>query len=138
MSQNAVRRLRPYLFHGFKRSQGISLRRTFIPSNVVCQQQAKAAKDVTHDYEKRLGQLEAYKPKEEWHPRLSAESQPGKVSVRDFQQEYGSLEKDETDSDVRTVIGMWHWHCERSYIAHSCARRQSTISPHRRVQAGLS
>lgn len=137
MSQNAVRRLRPYLFHGFKRSQGGPLRRTFITSRVACQQQAKAARDVTHDYEKRLAQLEAYKPRDEWHPRLSAAVRPGKISVRDFRQEYGSLEKDQMDDSVRTVIGMSEQDMAMAYIAYACVCRQSTSSSHSRLQASL-
>lgn len=136
MSQNAARRLRPYLFHGFKRSQSPRLCRSFAGSKVVSQQ-SKASKDVTHDYEKRLDQLEAYKSRDQWYPRISANAQAGRVSVADFRKEYEHLEKDQTESDLRTVIGMSAQDEAHASIAHSHVRRQSEISPHRRLQARL-
>jgi len=136
MPYDVVRRLRPYLFHGFRRSQGAALKRTFVSSPVVSQQ-AKTVKDVSHDSEKRLAQLEAYKSRDAWHPRLPAESHVGKMSVQVFQQEYGSLEKDQTDSSVQTVLGRSEQDTVMAYIAHSRVRRQSTISPRRRLQASL-
>ena len=136
MSQNVARRLRPYLFHGFKQSQAVVLRRTFVSSHAVLQK-ATAAKDVTHDYEKRLVQLDAYKPPAEWHPRLSREIQPAKTSVKEFRRDHGSLAEDETANDIQTVIGTSAKDSVMEYIAHSRQRRQSTIRPYRRLETGV-
>lgn len=65
MSQHVVRRLRPYLFHGFRHVQAA---RHF--AQVGNLQQERKGRDVTHDYEKRVAQLEAQKPLQECYPRL--------------------------------------------------------------------
>lgn len=100
MSHRAARCLRPYLFHGFKRSQSLATSRAFTSSTIVSSIQTP--KDVTHDYEKRLAQLDAYKPRDEWYPRISnVERMPVEV----FQRDYAQLANDETRDNTRTIIG---------------------------------
>ena len=65
MSQHVVRRLRPYLFHGFRR---VNVTRTF--TEVSSRRQEQKSREVTHDYEKRAAQLEAQRPLAECYPRL--------------------------------------------------------------------
>ena len=101
MSQRAARCLRPYLFHSFKRSQCATYTRNFTCSTIASS--IKAPKDVTNDYEKRIAQLEAYKPRDDWYPRIT---QVERMPVDVFQQEYAQLGNDETRDDTRTMIGM--------------------------------
>lgn len=63
-----VRRLRPYLFNGFKRSQRVCPTRSFaaFPSLYA----SEGRNDATHDYEKRVSQLKAHKSLSECYPRL--------------------------------------------------------------------
>ncbi|GIZ42663.1 hypothetical protein CKM354_000592200 [Cercospora kikuchii] len=63
-----TRRLRPYLFHAFQRAHPISATRTISSSAPHLAKQPQS--DVTHDYQKRVAQLEARKPKAEWYPRI--------------------------------------------------------------------
>ena len=63
---------------------------------------------MTHDYEKRVAQLESYKPLAECYPRLNINS-PKPISIRDFRTTYRSLKPDETCQDDRvTIRGMQH------------------------------
>jgi lysyl-tRNA synthetase class 2 len=100
MSHRAVRCLRPYLFHGFKRSQCAAYTRNFTCSTIASS--IKAPKDVTNDYEKRLAQLEAQKPRDDWYPRLN---QAERTPVGVFQQEFAHLVNDETRDETRVMIG---------------------------------
>ncbi|PIA89315.1 Lysine--tRNA ligase, cytoplasmic [Cercospora beticola] len=63
-----TRRLRPHLFHGFQRLHSVSATRAISSSahNLAKQSQP----DVTHDYQKRVAQLEARRPRAEWYPRI--------------------------------------------------------------------
>lgn len=65
MSRNLIQCPRPYLFHGFRR---VNAPRAF--SQAPCFRQAGRNRDVTHDYEKRVAQMQAQKPLEECYPRL--------------------------------------------------------------------
>ena len=97
MSHRAARCLRPYLFHSFKRSQCATYTRNFTIASSI-----KAPKDITNDYEKRVAQLEAYRPRDDWYPRVT---QAERTPVGVFQQEYAQLVNDETRDDTRTMIG---------------------------------
>lgn len=66
MSQHVVRRLRPHLFHAFRRSQTT---RAFLHTPII--QDAPKGRDVTRDYQKRVAQLEAQKSLSRCYPRLS-------------------------------------------------------------------
>lgn len=100
MTHRAVRCLRPYLFHSFKRSQCAAYTRNFTCSTIASS--IKAPKDVTNDYERRLSQLDAYKPRDDWYPRIT---QVERTPVNVFQHEYAQLVNDETRDDTRTIIG---------------------------------
>lgn len=94
-----TRRLRPYLFSGFKRSQCPRPARAFSSSR--CLYADEKQRDVTHDYEKRVAQLQAHKPLSECYPRaqkLDARQGTGKKS---FESEYGHLKPDETAAEVQ-------------------------------------
>lgn len=134
MSHRAARCLRPYLFHGFKRSQSLATSRAFTSSTIVSSIQTP--KDVTHDYEKRLAQLDAYKPRDEWYPRISnIERTPVEV----FQRDYAQLANDETRDDTRTIIGtlLPHNYVDKAPVADRKGR-QSAIRPNCWIQARIS
>lgn len=63
-----TRRLRPYLFNGFKRSHFLHPNRALSSTSQCLVKQPQL--DVTHDYEKRVSQLEARKSRTEWYPRI--------------------------------------------------------------------
>jgi hypothetical protein len=103
MSHRAARCLRPYLFHSFKRSQCAAYTRNFTCSTIASS--IKAPKDVTNDYEKRVAQLEAYKPRDEWYPRVT---QAERMPVDVFQKEYAT----------HTMIGtMLFAHVDKALVA---------------------
>lgn len=60
---------RPYLFNGFKRSPVVHSTRALSLTSPCLAKQPKQH-DVTHDYEKRVAQLEARKSRAEWYPRI--------------------------------------------------------------------
>ena len=103
MSHRTVRCMRPYLFHSFKRSHCAVSTRTFTRSTIAFQD--KASKDVTHDYEKRLAQLDAYKPCDDWYPRLATSAQAERIPVAKFEHQYERLAGDETRDEFRTITG---------------------------------
>ncbi|CAK3747585.1 Lysine--tRNA ligase, cytoplasmic [Lecanosticta acicola] len=76
-----VRRLRPYLFNGFKRFQRVCPTRPFASFPSLCA--ADERRDVTHDYEKRVAQLRAHKSLAGCYPRLP-EAFTKKLSSRAF------------------------------------------------------
>ncbi|KAI5367468.1 Class II Aminoacyl-tRNA synthetase/Biotinyl protein ligase (BPL) and lipoyl protein ligase (LPL) [Septoria linicola] len=63
-----TRRLRPYLFNGFKRSHFHFPTRA-LSSSVQCLAK-QSQPDVTHDFEKRIAQLESRRSRTEWYPRI--------------------------------------------------------------------
>lgn len=65
MTHQVARCLRPYLFHGFRRADAT---RAF--SQRSCSWQMEKSRDVTHDYEKRVAQLQAQKSLADCYPRL--------------------------------------------------------------------
>lgn len=103
MSRRAARCLRPYLFHSFKRTQCAAHTRPFTCTTIASQ--IKPSKDVTHDYEKRLAQLEAYKPRDDWYPRPPSHAQAERTPVGLFHQEFAQLANDETRDERKTVTG---------------------------------
>jgi hypothetical protein len=87
MSHHAVRRLRPYLFHGFKHSQPIrSISQTTSPAS------SKDGRSVTHDYEKRVKQLETHKPLTECYPRLPKDYWQRRDDIATVTNHYARLE----------------------------------------------
>jgi predicted DNA-binding protein YlxM (UPF0122 family) len=103
MSHRTVRCMRPYLFHSFKRSYCAISARTFSRSAIASQD--KAPKDFTHDYEKRLAQLDDYKPRDDWYPRLATSAQVERIPVAKFEHQYEQLAGDETRDEFRTITG---------------------------------
>ena len=103
MSHRAARCLRPYLFHSFKRSQCAAYTRNFTCSTIASS--IKASKDVTNDYERRLSQLDAYKPRDDWYPRLATSAQAERIPVAKFEHQYERLAGDETRDEFRTITG---------------------------------
>lgn len=95
MSPNAVRRLRPHLFTACRqRTSRAFSRAPYLHAE---------ARDVTHDYEKRVAELEAQRPLSEWYPRLPRASY---VSVRKVLDGCNALEAGETDDgEAKTVTG---------------------------------
>lgn len=67
MSRHLIQCPRPYLFDGFRR---VNASRAF--SQAPRFRQTEKSRDVTHDYEKRVAQLQAQRPLEECYPRLSS------------------------------------------------------------------
>ena len=55
---------------------------------------------MTHDYEKRVAQLQANRPLAECYPRLSEEVAWRRVDRRSLEDEYGHLKPDETYPDT--------------------------------------
>lgn len=121
MSATVTRRLRPYLFTGFRRAQSP---RT-ISSTSLCASQNGAAqikqkkpgkdgekeRDVTHDYEKRVAQLQSHIPLADCYPRLPTRfAQNTLTSVGGAREACSTLQSDETKSDdvPVTVAGMLH------------------------------
>ncbi|KAF2170182.1 hypothetical protein M409DRAFT_64520 [Zasmidium cellare ATCC 36951] len=84
-----VRRFRPYLFSGFKRSQ-------YLPARAFASKPYLRAKekqqDVTHDYEKRVAQLQAYRPLSECYPRLENVDVQDSAGKKAFKSQYEHLE----------------------------------------------
>lgn len=103
MSHNVARRLRPYLFSAFRRSKSAACTRAFTRCSVASQ--IKPSNDTSHDYEKRVDHLQAYKPREEWYPRLATNASAERVSAAAFEQEYGHIGNNELRDEVRTIIG---------------------------------
>ncbi|KAK5121135.1 hypothetical protein LTR85_005619 [Meristemomyces frigidus] len=90
MSQHVVRRLRPYLFHGFRSVQAA---RTFAQTGYL--QQEKKDREVTHDYEKRVAQLEVQKPLQDCYPRLANGFQWERKPIEEVSYLSNALEADE-------------------------------------------
>ncbi|KAK4555836.1 mitochondrial lysine-tRNA synthetase [Recurvomyces mirabilis] len=91
MSSNVARRLRPYLFHGFQRTQ---CHRTF--SRVPALYKQDDIKSVTHDYEKRIAELEAHRTLSECYPRLDKSNGRDIVPLDNFRRDWADLQADET------------------------------------------
>lgn len=102
MSQNVfVRLLRPYLSPRFLALHRASSKRSF-----TCSVTCNAEGDVTKDYKRRVTQLRAYKPAEEWYPRLQ-NAHDARWPIQKFREELDFIEIDETldDEDTFTVAG---------------------------------
>lgn len=98
MSKDAVvRRLRPYLFSAFKRSRNFIPARAFI-STPYLHAHGKEH-DVTHDYEKRVDQLQAYKSLPDCYPRLEQHNVRDHAGKRSFETQYEHLQREETMTD---------------------------------------
>lgn len=138
MSHRAARCLRPYLFHSFKRSQCAASTRSFTRSTIASS--IKAPKDVSNDYERRLAQLDAYKPRDDWYPRVGSHAQAERTPVDLFQREYEQVVNDETrDGDTRVIIGtmMLPTHVDKALVADRQGR-QGAIRPNCWIQARVS
>lgn len=107
MSKEIVfRRLRPHLFVGFKRAHSRASTRSFASRGHVCANDK--THDVTHDYEKRVAQLEARKPLAQSYPRLAPTAARTRVSKGQLMLGYGDLRPGETCTDAqatRTISG---------------------------------
>jgi hypothetical protein len=113
MSQNVhIRRLRPYLFTSFRRFQP-TCHRSFHASNVIRSAQESEptqyeGRKVTHDYERRVSQLESVSPAEQWYPRID-QSRDGQARIEQFRHKFYRLHNGETEKDVTvTITGKRH------------------------------
>jgi hypothetical protein len=137
MSHRAARCVRPYLFHNFKHSQCAALRRPFTSSSTIASS-IKAPKDASNDYERRLAQLDGYKPRDEWYPRIATHGQAERTSVKVFQHEYAELANDETRDDSKTIIGTkLPSHVGKAHVADRQGR-QGAIRPNCWIKARVS
>lgn len=103
MSYHTARRLRPYLFHGFKQVQCTASTRAFTRCSVASKD--NTPKEVTNDYEKRLRQLDAYKPRDEWYPRMVVHPKADRTRAVKFHERNKSLVNEETRSYLRMITG---------------------------------
>ncbi|KAK4503841.1 hypothetical protein PRZ48_004756 [Zasmidium cellare] len=91
-----VRRFRLYLFSGFKRSQ-------YLPARAFTSQPYLRVKesqlDVTHDYEKRVAQLQTHRPLSECYPRLEERDVRDSAGKKAFESQYEHLQIDQTVAD---------------------------------------
>ncbi|EMC98567.1 hypothetical protein BAUCODRAFT_128939 [Baudoinia panamericana UAMH 10762] len=93
MSACVIRRLRPYLFHGFERSQG----RAFSCGAWLRDDSDSGRRSASHDYVKRVSQLQSFKKLEECYPRLPFGFPESRVPISDFRSRYdGMLEAGQT------------------------------------------
>ncbi|KAF7192827.1 Lysine--tRNA ligase, mitochondrial [Pseudocercospora fuligena] len=88
------RRLRLYLFHNFRRVQCQYNARAFGASTLRTDRQRH---EVTHDYEKRVAQLETHKQPSEWYPRISQSRKNLRVGKNELQNFGKRLQNGETD-----------------------------------------
>lgn len=106
MSQHhpVVRQLRRYLFHGFR--DGRCARRVF-SSAVRSHKGRDARKEVTHDYEQRVEQLNAATGSDlsKCYPRLPERFGVKRKSLAAFRHTYERLEVGEILSEPVTVVG---------------------------------
>lgn len=105
MSQNIVRRLRPYLFTSFHRVQCQSARRAFSCTAIACAERTE--KEGTNDYRRRVAQLEkAQGALSECYPRMQYDSERPSIKLKEFRNKYDGLKADETDdSHALTILG---------------------------------
>ncbi|KAK5134612.1 hypothetical protein LTR08_006268 [Meristemomyces frigidus] len=100
MSQQVVRRLRPCLFHGFKRIHGV---RQLAQLSCVLQQE-KRGREATHDLEKRVAQLEAQKGLENCWPRLPGGLLAERKSIAVVKSQSEKLDAGETDTGSKLLF----------------------------------
>lgn len=105
MSKDLSRAVRPWLF---TRHRVLQIGRAFSSHSGRAQNRGPQ-KSVTHDYEKRVKQLETSKPLEQCYPRMGPTRSPDAevLGMSDFEQRYGRLEAGQTvDSRLVTIAGM--------------------------------
>lgn len=98
------RRLRPHLFSAYTRSQCCTSSRAFA-SSPWCHD-VKKQTDVTHDYEKRVAQLDARKPLSQSYPRIEDGGQWRRATRVTRQDLEGAEEAKDNASTRYTVAGM--------------------------------
>ncbi|KAK3701643.1 mitochondrial lysine-tRNA synthetase [Vermiconidia calcicola] len=105
MSQNLMtRRLRPCLFTSyFRRTRPIPKATRAFSSTAPASQKEVAAREVTHDYERRVAQLEAVSPPAEWYPRIHS-NQWERTTSRSLRKHCEGLKDGETDGTKLNVI----------------------------------
>ena len=102
MSQPALRRLRPYLFTGFKRSTSHTSRRALSQAFPVASEQSEREK--TNDYKNRVAQLtQARGQLSECYPRLAVGLEQ-RTSIEDFRTRYDGLKADGTDEKTMVTV----------------------------------
>lgn len=102
MSQQAARRLRPYLFTGFRRARVGQSKRVL--SQTACRQDGAPGRDVTHDYAKRVAQIETQRPLETWYPRLPASIAESRSSLSVVRRRAVSLKRGETEDSIPIIV----------------------------------
>lgn len=97
-----ARRLRPFLSARFHQLQCPRTTRFLaVPSRSSAR---KSEKDITHDYEKRVNQLEAYAPVSKWYPRYQQTDGSRITQKSMFEAEHGHLQTGETAEATKVVL----------------------------------
>ena len=120
MAATVARRLRPHLFTGFRRgpcTKSFSSiahqngQEVVAPKHKAASKSVEKEQNVTHDYEKRVAQLQAHHSLEECYPRLPTEfSQTTLSSINTARAASSDLQPDQTRSDGEpvTIAGRVH------------------------------
>jgi lysyl-tRNA synthetase class 2 len=115
MSQNVfIRRIRPYLFTSYRRVHPTpTTHRVLSTTTVIKSTQENAApqqeeRKVTHDYERRVSQLQSISPPGQWYPRIH-QSRDTQTRIMQFKRKHQYLQDGETNEDITvTVTGMFN------------------------------
>ena len=129
MSNYVVRRLRPYLFSGFLRAQAAQPSRAL--SQTCYRQDGGFIRDVTHDYEKRVAQLEAQTPLHVWYPRLPSNFAETRTSLGSAKSRAINIEKGGTEDSHIIVAGTMTIHTHSLRSAADRIRENKLGSPFR-------
>ncbi|KAH9818160.1 class II aaRS and biotin synthetase [Teratosphaeria destructans] len=122
MAQPITRRLRPHLFHRLRTHHHhhhhphphphshlhhhTPAGRTFSAAHAPCQRGEKAGPATTHDYERRVGQLQADKqPLQDCYPRLPRRFAEKRRSIAQFRAQHETVAAGQTGHEIVTVVG---------------------------------
>lgn len=133
-----IRRLRPALSPRFQCLQKYRSTRAFITSQVQCRDTKRPApSDITHDYEKRVAQLNQYLSEDQWYPRLARNVGSKSIEQSMLQSQYGHLNPGETgDEHEYTIAGTYSivYRFTPMLVLTFCARSDQEYS-YGRIQA---
>jgi len=130
MSQHVVRRLRPHLFTRYQR---VHCSRAFSHAGFL-RADGGDGRDVTHDYEKRVAQLEAQRPLAECYPRLIADHSSRKWTIIKALEAAAKLEPDKVSARRAPFVVAGMCSDAEYKITESNCLRQSAVGPHSRLQ----
>jgi lysyl-tRNA synthetase class 2 len=98
-----VRRLRPFLSKRFQCiHQPLNLARPLSTTPTLCAQ--STTRDATHDFEKRLAQLDSGIARSEWYPRLPATITSSQIGKDSLETRYADLAPDQTNEEQELVF----------------------------------